>query len=300
MKDFLESFNTIALIIYLTGMLVFISSAENPIVQAVFFFSVCILIIISDKKAIKNALILSAFIGIPIILINPIVNSRGATVLLRLSEIVILGDIKITLEALVFSLSMALKLVNTVLMFVFFNICAQPDRIFNLIAVAAPRSAITASLTAKMVPDMIESSKRISEIQMTRGVEFNSKNLLKRISNGWPFIKILLLSSLEDSWQTAEALESKGYGLSKRKVYNREKIGYKDFMIILGGFIGVSFLLINDSKNFINFKFFPTFNLANNYEVKEYLMLAVIFAIVVLPVLLGLGGCKCNFIKQKI
>lgn len=300
MKDFLESFNTIALIVYLIGMLAFISAANNPVVQAVFFFSVCILITISDKKALKNALILSAFIGIPVMLINPLVNSRGATVLLRISEVPAFGDIKVTFEALIFSLSMALKLINTVLAFVFFNLCAQPDRIFNLIAALAPRSAITASLTAKMVPDMIESTKRISEIQMTRGVELNSKNLFKRISTGWSFIKILLLSSLEGSWQTAEALESKGYGFSRRKIYIKEVFGLKDLLIILAGLMGFSFIFINDFKILLAYKFFPGLSLLNNYGIKEYLMLGVVFVMVVLPVLPGLGDYRCRFIKQKI
>lgn len=300
MKGFLESFNTLALIIYLICMLIFISVTNNPVVQAVFFVSICLLIMLADKKAFKNALILAVFIGIPIILINPIVNSRGITVLFRMSEIPVLGDIKITLEALVFALMLMFKLINTVFLFVFFNLCVEPDRFFNLMAVVAPRSAMTATLTAKMVPSMIESTKRIAEVQMTRGVQLDSKSLLKRISNGWPFIKILLFSSLEGSLQTAEALESKGYGYRKRSSYYKEGFKLKDLLIVISGAVAILLIILKSPRNFLDFKFFPRIGVVSNEGICGYIVILILPILVVLPAMLGWRFNKCRFIRRKI
>jgi len=300
LKEFLESFNTLALIVYLTCMLVFISITNNPIVQIIFFVSLCLLIFFADKKTFINALIVSAFIGIPIMIINPIVNSRGATVLLRLSEVPALGDIKITLECLAFALVLMLKLVNTVLMFIFFNLCAEPDKIFNLMAIAAPRSAITAALTAKMIPNMVESTKRIAEIQMTRGAQLKSKNLIKKVTTGWRFIKILLFLNLEGSLQTAEALESKGYGASKRRKHYDERFRVRDFLIAFSGIMVVFMVILKYSRDILAFKFFPRLGFFINGRIGAYIILGLLPILIGLPVILGWGVNKCRFLKRII
>ncbi|MGE5327932.1 MAG: energy-coupling factor transporter transmembrane component T [Deltaproteobacteria bacterium] len=297
MKDFFKSFNTLALIIYLTCMLIFVSVTNNPAVQIIFFGSICLLIMSADRKAIKNALILAAFIGIPIMLINPIVNSRGATVLFRLTEVPVFGDIKITLECLIFALVLMLKLVNTVLLFVFLNICVEADKIFNLISFAAPRSAVTAALTAKMIPSMMESTKRIAEVQMTRGVQLDSKNIFKRIKAGWPFIKILLFSSLEGSMQTAEALESKGYGAAKRRRHYDESFGLKDFWLIFAGIMVVFITIFNYSGGFLAFKFFPRLGFTINNAAWVWIVVGFLPLLVIMPAILSWRSDKCKTLK---
>lgn len=299
MKDFIKSFNTLALVLYMICMLIFVSITNNPIVQAAFFVSVCLLIVFTDRKSIKNALILAAFIGIPVMLINPIINSRGATVLFRLGEIPALGEVKITVECLGFALVLMFKLVNTVLLFVFLNLAAEPDKIFNLMAFAAPRSAVTAALTARMVPSMAESSRRIAEVQMTRGVQLDSKNILKRISAGWPFIKILAFSSLEGSWQTAEALESKGYGLSGRRCRYNESFKIRDLLIILAGITLVTLIILQPLKDFVDFRFFPRLAFINAFGIRNGIFLLILPVIVTLPAILGWGYKNCKFIKQR-
>jgi len=195
LQYFLKSFSIIYILIYLAALVTLIAFCSNPIIQMLIYISIALTLIIIDKSLFEKTLILSLFIAIPIMIINPVFNCMGVTTLLRVSGVPFIGYLNITLETLVYTLSLVLKLTNTILVFSLFNLLIQPDKMLNLISLIAARSALIITLTARLVPSMIDELKEIGEIQRTRGVNLDSKNLIQRVRNWFPFTKLILFSN---------------------------------------------------------------------------------------------------------
>ncbi|MBL0386138.1 energy-coupling factor transporter transmembrane protein EcfT [Tumebacillus sp. ITR2] len=168
-----------------------------------------------------------------ILAINTLLNKNGATLLYKGPTVAILGQIRITWEALAYGLIMGLR------MLVFFAIFAlalnwlSADRALGLSAKVAKRSAVTVMMTTRLIPYLTEQSHQIGDVLRTRGVRFEEGNLLSRLAARRPLLNVLLISSLEGSWQVAESMEARGFGQGKRTSYSRERWSRIDLIIWL-------------------------------------------------------------------
>lgn len=163
-----------------------------------------------------------------ILLINALLNKNGATVLYKGASLPLLGQIRITWEATAYSLVMGLR------MLVFLGILAltlrwlPADRALGLAAKVAKKSAVTAMMTTRLIPYLAEQSQQIGDVMRTRGVRLDEGNVIRRLAARRPLLNVLLISSLEGSWQVAEAMEARGFGQGKRTSYSRERWGRVD------------------------------------------------------------------------
>ncbi len=299
MQSFLKSFSTLAILIYLISMLVLVILCNNPVIQALIYLSIAILAALTDKKAVKSVISLSLIIGLPVLIINPLVNGMGATILLRVKDVPLAGNIDITLESLVFTLSLTLKLITTVLIFSLFNILVHRDKLLNLVSFAAARSALVITLTTRMIPSLIDQVKEIGEIQRTRGVDLDSKNLIQRVRNWYPFAKIILFTSLERTYGTAEAIESKAYGIGKRTVFFNEKVKRRDLLLAANSIAVLAISIAGLYKGWLTFTFFPVLsNFINSFIL--LILAPAVTALVLFPALLAWGYKQWQFLKPRI
>jgi energy-coupling factor transport system permease protein len=178
-----------------------------------------------------------------ILLINVLLNKNGATLLYKGPSVPLIGQIRITWEALAYGLAMGLR------MLVFFEIFAftlhwlSADRALGLSAKVAKKSAVTAMMTTRLIPYLSEQSAQIGDVLQTRGVRFDEGNLFRRLAARRPMLNVLLISALEGSWQVAEAMEARGFGQGKRTSYSREQWGRRDLWTWIA-FLAVVALLV--------------------------------------------------------
>ncbi|WP_170119358.1 energy-coupling factor transporter transmembrane component T family protein [Tumebacillus permanentifrigoris] len=163
-----------------------------------------------------------------ILVINVLLNKNGATLLYKGPSVAVIGQLRITGEALAYGLVMGLR------MLVFFGIFAltlhwlSADRALELSAKVAKKSAVTAMMTTRLIPYLSEQAEQIGDVLQTRGVRFNDGHVLRRLAARRPMLGVLLISALEGSWQVAEAMEARGFGQGKRSSYSRERWGRRD------------------------------------------------------------------------
>lgn len=252
----MNSINTVCAIIFFICILALIAICNNPLMQILLYIGIIISLYVYDKNNINKLVYLSLFIGLPILIINPIINSNGATILF-FKAVPVLGTVVITFESIFYSFNMFLKLINTVLAFFLFNILIHPDRLLNMMAVFSYKSSLVLSLSTRMIPLLTAQIREISEVQRTRGVNLDSKNIIEKVKGWYPFLKILLFSSLENSLSMAEAIESKGYGANKRTVFYEEKIRPIDLIVLISSAILIILTITGFNQGWLNYKFFP-------------------------------------------
>jgi energy-coupling factor transport system permease protein len=155
---------------------------------------------------IRRGARLAITIGLMIALLNPLLTSEGATLLVRGDEILgrRVGDI--TLEAIVFGASFGLRAAVLILVFALYSAVVDPDEMLRLFRRFGYRSALTASLATRLVPLLARDASRMSDAARCRPQPPGRAARAKAAMSG----------ALDRSVDVAAALEVRGYGDARR------------------------------------------------------------------------------------
>jgi len=231
---------------------------ENPLYLAALFLATVSMAILSGIWRQWLSLVIFAIIlGFAIMIINAVVINDGSTVLLESTfSIPTLGVLRVTVEAIFFALSMALRILVMVSAFAVFNFTVHPDdQMLALIQLKVPyKSVLVVSLATRFVPALFEDLDRLTMVQQTRGMEIQKGSLWQRIKNRSLILVPLLSNSLDRCIQIAEAMESRAFGQGKNRTYFKHlDITPFDIFTILLGFLPLIWgilMLINLSGSY--------------------------------------------------
>jgi len=166
--------------------------------------------------SLRRPLRWSLALGLMVIVVNGLASQRGATILVRGWDVPLLGQIDISAEALAEGGVLALRIVVALLVFAVWSACVDPDRILRAIRPFAARSALTATVIARMVPLAAADLARLGEAGRLRGP---AAAPLGRA----PMARRLIAGSLDRSVDIAATLELRGYGLGLRSRLPRHR-----------------------------------------------------------------------------
>lgn len=178
---------------------------NNPIVLA----GCAVAVTIAGLAAgARPALLLAArwgtALGVVIVAVNAIASQRGDTILVRGPDVPVLGSLDISAEALAEGGVLALRIAIVFAAFAVHTACVDPDRLLRLARPLARRSALTATLIARLAPLAAADHARIRETVALRGPAAASVGraaLVQRLVSG----------SLERAVDVAATLELRGY-----------------------------------------------------------------------------------------
>jgi energy-coupling factor transport system permease protein len=171
-------------------------------------------------SAVRAAIRLGLAIALPIVLVNALVVNRGETVLARLGDWPLFGQVDVTAEALADGAVFGLRALVVMIAFAVYSACVDPDRALRALRPFARRSALTATLVSRLVPVAAADAARLRDASRLRGpgaAEVGRAPLARR----------LLAGSLDRAVDVAATLELRGYSLEPRRdlrfrAHNRE------------------------------------------------------------------------------
>ena len=156
--------------------------------------------------AVRVALRMGLTLALLIVAVNALVVDRGETVLLRLGELPLLGQVNVTAEALAAGAVIGLRAAVAMVAFAVYSACVDPDRVLRALRPVARRSALTAALISRLVPVAAADASRLREASRLRGpaaAPLGRAALARR----------LLTGSLDRAVDVAATLELRGYSL---------------------------------------------------------------------------------------
>ncbi|RKD21440.1 energy-coupling factor transport system permease protein [Caminicella sporogenes DSM 14501] len=285
-------------LLYISLILFFSFIFSSPIYLLGLFISVGLVIISSENLSewrgyLKFSLILIAII----IVVNVIIVKAGSTVLYRGPRLPVLGRIRITMEALIYAVGMGIRLLVVISIFCFYTYGIHPDKLLKLFSRWGNKSVLVITLSTRLFPLMISDYKRISEVQRCRGVKLNTGSLWNKAKNMIPIYNVLLLSSLERSFQIAESMYARGYGSGKRSIYKRELFRPRDFLIIISLFLAFVVGVFVFLRGWSSYIYYPKLQ---SFSLKETMGAFVVSFILTFPALLNWGWQRCKILKLKI
>lgn len=213
---------------------------------------------------------------IMIIVINPLFNHEGMT---------ILGYFKtgnpLTLESIIYGIFMALLMMSVILWFAIYNVIMTSDKFIYIFGRIIPHLSLIISMSLRYVPRFKEQFIRVREARRCMGRDINQGNVFIRIRNLAAILSIMITWSLENSIETADSMKSRGYGLPGRtafsiyKFHKRDSIALTAMSVCTMAFIWV---VTNDK---MYYRYYPVFerNLANIWSVMAYALFVIICSI---------------------
>jgi energy-coupling factor transport system permease protein len=145
------------------------------------------------------------------VIVNALVSRGGLTVLARLGDWGVLGQVDVTLEAVVSGLILGLRLLVVSLACLLVVCTANPDELLYALRRLSPRSALTATLTTRLIPVLGEDARRLAEAQRCRP-DGGARGARGHLA----VLRATVSGALERSLDVAAVLEMRGYGAAGR------------------------------------------------------------------------------------
>lgn len=186
-------------------------------------------------RPIARAAVFAAGLGLVVALINALITRNGLTVVVRLGNLPVLGHTDVTLEATVYGAVLGLRAAVLVLCGALYALAVDPDEVLRLFRRLSFRSALTATLSTRMVPILLRDSRRLADAQRCRPGPPPSRVQLMRVATA---------NLLDRALDVAAALEVRGYGAARRpprmhRPWSRHDI---DFAAAAAAIVGLAIL----------------------------------------------------------
>jgi energy-coupling factor transport system permease protein len=165
------------------------------------------------SRELRRAAWIAVPLGLLIAAINPIVDHNGLTVVARGGTVPWLGQLDITLEAIVYGLTLGLRAVVLIFAFALYSAAVDPDEVLRLFRRVSYRSALTAVLATRMVPVLARDARRLADAQRCRPARPAPRLALVRAVAG---------GALDRAVDVAATLEVRGYSSARRPPRSRK------------------------------------------------------------------------------
>lgn len=226
MSSGFRSFHPITGYMYFLLMVVLSSMIKHPVYLSLLILGAIALNLTTDKgKSLKKPIKFYLLMSSIIILINPIFNLRGSTILFYL------GDKGITLEATVYGILVSVGLLSMLIFFIAFNNIMTSEKFLFVFGKISPKSAFVVTVAVRFVPLFIRRLKMVIEVdnQMNQKEDLRKRD---KIKNAMENVTTLLGWSLEDGIKSAQSMRCREYGKHKRSSYSRYKFQARDILLL--------------------------------------------------------------------
>lgn len=159
--------------------------------------------------------------------VNPLINRQGSTAWFYLPS----GD-AVTWEAVCYGLVSGVMLVSVIGWFSCCNTVLTSDKFVYLFGRVCPSLSLLLSMALGFVPKFLKQFKAIGEAQRALGGQ-SSKKLTHRLKAALKQTSILITWSLENAVDTADSMNSRGYGLPDRSRFGIYRFTRRDFGVLI-------------------------------------------------------------------
>ena len=243
-------------LLFFIGAICFGVLLQHPVyLLAGIFASGVYYLFLNGRKGIKNILLMIPLF-IFVTLFNPIVNTRGVTVLFTYL------DRPYTLEALVYGIAVAATFVLMLLWFGCYGKVLTGDKFTCLFGNLAPSLSLLLVMVFRMIPNLIQKAKQIIGVRNSIGKGTAEKSSIKdKLNSGMTVIGVLTSWALEGSITTSDSMRSRGYSTSKRTSFMIYRMTATDWISVFFMLILLGVVIFFAANGGMNAEFLPERNI---------------------------------------
>ncbi len=245
------TYNPIVLVVYFVSVIGVTMFTMNPIILALSALSALFYAaVISDRNAFLPELGFYAALFALLVLINPLFNRNGDTV------IFVLGKLEITKEAFLYGIASSTMIFAIIYWFKCYNIVVTSDKFMYVFGSIMPKLSLILSMALRFVPTFKKQIIKIAHTQKTFGL-YTSGKPYDKAKNGIRIFTIMLTWSLENAVDTADSMNARGYGLENRTHFSLFKFTLRDFAVLMFIMGAAGVVLAAAAVGKLDFEYYP-------------------------------------------
>ncbi|MDR0405399.1 MAG: energy-coupling factor transporter transmembrane protein EcfT [Clostridiales bacterium] len=250
---------------------------------------------LNGKKALKFGVIYLLPMMLITVLLNPVYNHEGSTVLTYFPD----GN-PLTLESIWYGIAAAITMGSVIAWFSCYNEVMTSDKFVYLFGRVIPALSLILSMSLRMVPRFTARLRVIAEAQRCVGRDVSRGGLLTRARHGIRILSVMVTWALENAVETADSMKSRGYGLKGRTAFSIYHIDRRDWYALSYLAVCGALILGGAAVGGLYFRYFPTVKGVGSGALSVSLY-AVYAALCVMPVIINLReDLKWRVIRSKI
>lgn len=200
-------------------------------------------------RELRRASLFGLILAFAVLVVNALVTRDGLTVIWRLGDLPVLGRTDVTLEATVYGAILGLRALALILCGALYSLAVDPDEVLRLFRRVSFRSALTATLTTRMVPILARDAHRLADAQRCRpGPPPSRVHLMRAVTAGM----------LDRALDVAAALEVRGYGAARRPPRRRPAWSRQDWAFTAGAGGVLALAIVGRVTGLAPFTAYPT------------------------------------------
>ncbi|MEW6172891.1 MAG: energy-coupling factor transporter transmembrane component T [Bacillota bacterium] len=299
-NPFLEKLHPAAALAYLAVLLVMAMSMDHPLFLVGLLALLGLTALSLGGWDLWNSFLkLGLGMSVLIMLVNPLMVRAGENILWYGPRVPVAGPLNVSLEAVCYGAAMSVKLLDIVSIFCLYILMVHPDRMLDLFSRLAFRSALVSCLAARMFPAMTRRLEGIRRIQELRGVDFSRGKWSKRARSYAGLVDALLLSSLEDSMEIAEAMEARAFNSGRRSCYRPNLWRPRDTLCLAGSVTALGVVIYGAAKGFLHYNYYPSLDaVVKGWETPALVIWVLLFLSI--PAVMNWGWSRWPFFRAKI
>ena len=198
-------------------------SLEHPLVLAILLGGVIAAALAAQVgRQVARALAWGVPFALVIALVNALVTRDGLTVLVRGWNLPVLGQLDITLEALVYAGVLGLRVLIVIGCAALLAAAVDPDELLRAVRRVSVRSGVTAAVATRLMPVLARDARRLADAQRARGAHDPSP--AGRVA----VLRAVTAGALDRATDVAATLEVRGFGSGMRPARRRRPLSRHD------------------------------------------------------------------------
>ncbi len=295
MKDSFSKAHPISCFAFFSAALLFTMFITQPVCTAVSLaFALANAVYFGGKKTVGFTLKFLLPAALLMIIINPLFNHRGATVLFYLP-----WDNPFTLESALYGVESAALICAAALWFSVLNKVMTGDKWIFLFGKAAPALSLLLSMSLRFIPLFLARFRQVWTAQ--KQIYFaNGKSLSSRFRSGVRVFSIVVTWSLESAVETSDSMKSRGYGLKRRTAYSPFCFRRQNAVFLSAICVLSSLLAALAFSGQIKFSYFPFIKgqISGAFQFGFYIIYALLLA---MPLIINIWeGIRWMLLRSKI
>lgn len=294
MKDAFSKMHPVTNLIFFAAVIAFSMFLMHPVCLVMSLIcAVVYAVYLSGMKAVLFGLRFLLPTALFLIIINPLLNHRGVTIIEYLP-----WDNPLTLESIIYGFAAAMVICSAAMWFHSLNRVMTSDKLIFLFGRIAPALGMVLSMALRFIPRFAEQFRQTRLAQKQFSAEKTS--LKGRVKSAAAVFSTVISSSMENAIDTSDSMKSRGYGLKGRTSYKRFRFTRDDALAVAVMLADIAALITMLVFGKLEFRYFPSIkgNIRDIYAILFYILYLILL---LTPILIsGKEGYKWKQSKSKI
>ena len=295
----LHGLHPVASLVMIVTLAVSAILLENPLYVAVICASTLALIVDAEvwgecRTFLRIGLVVALFIAV----FNPLINNQGAHVIVYGPKIPLWGHVDITLEAVLYGLSSALRVFTVIMIFGLASTIINPDDMLSMFSRFSSRSSLSAALAVRLYPSMVNEAREIREAQLVRGERLEGGGRWSRARAHAPMLLSLFQGSLDRAASIAESMSARGFGSGRRTRLRRHLFRARDAVVIALSLAVLAVVVATVIAGRSAYSFFPT--MSNPWTALSPAAWAALVVALALVIVVSRSWKKWHWLRSRI